>query len=690
MKLRIYLYQMLVNRIPVIQKKYYKLRLEKTGTRGRLYAWASLLWMNLLWLAGFRDMQEEILYPDSRKSIPGRPESQLSLQKTPEELAEALSAADIISFDIFDTLILRPVAAPADLFFFVGEKLHFMDFERIRRMAEQEARRKAYEDTGSYEVTLAQIFREMENKTGIPGEEGMRAEIETELAFCYANPYMKEVFSLLQEKIKNTGKKIICTSDMYLSPETLHAMIEKCGYAGIGEIFVSCFEQESKAGGKLYRKITRRYGGELHYIHIGDNPESDGKKAKEAGWESVLYRNVNIAGMPYRAEDMSAVTGSLYRGIVNGRIHNGLVGYPADYEMGYIYGGIFAVGYCQFVHNYAAVHNIDKILFLSRDGEILDKVYRRLYQKEGEAGLDMSCCEAEYVYWSRTVAVKLLAKYDRYDFLRRFVDHKINSGYCLSDIFRSMGLMDMLADFCGEANGQNDKTIAEKRSGLAPESCLTDKNAAIVKEYLISHWSEVLTHYEDSMEAAGRYYRRVLKNCNHAVVVDVGWAGSGALSLDLLVKREWKPDCEITGIIAGTNTFHNAEPDATEPFLYTGKLVSYLYSQEQNREYWKWHNPGKNHNLLVEQLLSSKEGSLADIVTDKESREGYRFVFKEPDTEPGRVMQIQRGILDFAEDYQRYIPEYYRKSHCISGADAYAVLKILLQSKVSTELEMGI
>ena len=74
MKIRIHIYQALVNRVPVIQKKYHKLRLERPGTRGRLYAWASLLWMNLLWLAGFRDMQEEILYPDSRKSIPGRPE----------------------------------------------------------------------------------------------------------------------------------------------------------------------------------------------------------------------------------------------------------------------------------------------------------------------------------------------------------------------------------------------------------------------------------------------------------------------------------------------------------------------------------------------------------------------------------------------------------------------------------------
>ena len=564
-----------------------------------------------------------------------------------------------------------------------------MDFERIRRVTEQEARRKAFEGTGSYEVTLAQIYGELENKTGISKEAGMQAEIETELAFCYANPYMKEVFSLLKEKINNTEKKLICTSDMYLPADVLRAMLEKCGYTGIERIFVSCGEGVSKVEGKLYQKIARYYGEELQYIHIGDNPESDRKQAREAGWESILYRNVNISGMPYRAEDMSVVTGSLYRGIVNGRMHNGLTEYSADYELGYFYGGIFAVGYCQFVHNYAITHNIDKILFLSRDGEILDKVYRRLFQKKGEASSDMSCCKAEYVYWSRTVAVKLLAKYDRYDFLRRFVEHKINGGYCLSDIFRSMGLMDMLADFCREAN-ERDKAIAEKRSRLAPESHLTDKNAAIVKEYLISHWSEVLAHYEDSRVAAGRYYRRVLENCRHAVAVDVGWAGSGALSLDLLVKREWKPDCEITGIIAGTNTFHNAEPDATEPFLYTGKLVSYLYSQEQNRENWKWHNPGKNHNLLVEQLLSSKEGSLANIVTDKESGEGYRFIFKEPDSEPQKVEQIQQGILDFVRDYQKYVPEYYRKSHCISGADAYAVLKILLQSKVRTELETGI
>ena len=64
------------------------------------------------------------------------------------------------------------------------------------------------------------------------------------------------------------------------------------------------------------------------------------------------------------------------------------------------------------------------------------------------------------------------------------------------------------------------------------------------------------------------------------IAIDVGWAGSGALALDTLVNKEWKLDCEIIGMIDGNNSVHNAEPNATESFLYSGRVVSYLYSQE--------------------------------------------------------------------------------------------------------------
>ena len=52
--------------------------------------------------------------------------------------------------------------------------------------------------------------------------------------------------------------------------------------------------------------------------------------------------------------------------------------------------------------------------------------------------------------------------------------------------------------------------------------------------------------------------------------------------------------------------------------------------------------------------------------------------------------QIQQGILDFVKDYCMYIPAWVRESHVISGSDAYAVLKVLLQSEADTDMEMGI
>lgn len=663
MKFRIHIYNLLVNRIPVIQKEYHKIRLEKTGMSGRIYAWLMLLWMNLCWICGDRKLEKQLYYPDiNKKAKTKEAESEIIKKETPEELAERLSKEDIISFDIFDTLIFRPVCAPTDLFFFVGEKLKFMDFERIRREMEFKARQKAYKRNGSYEVTLEGIYEELETWTGIPKEMGMEVEIETELEFCFANPYLLKVYQLLKERIVGTNKKIICVSDMYLPKAVLRRMVEKCGYTDLDAMFVSCEYGKSKADGSLYRLVMETYGTDKKYIHVGDNPESDGKQAKKRGWESIHFSNVNIVGMPYRAEDLSLITGSLYRGIVNSKLYSGVVSYDTDYELGYIYGGIFVLGYCQFIHQYAKNHSIDKLMFLSRDGDVIKKVYEYLYPEEKS--------KCEYVYWSRTVATKLMAKWDRYDYLRRFVDHKVNQKITLEEVYQSMGLEDILED--------DAKVI------------LTDKNAKEIKERLIVKWPDVLEHYEELSKAGKLYYRNVLKGSKKALAVDVGWAGSGAIALEQIVNREWNLECDIIGIIAGSNSVHNAEPNATESFLYSGKLVSFLYSQEHNRECWKWHNPGKNHNLLVELLLSSKEGSLKDMVLDDSVKEGYSFVFKKPDVAEYKVEQIQQGILDFAKDYVAYVPDWIRDCHVISGSDAYAVLKILLRSEMNTDMEIGI
>lgn len=662
MNIRIKLYTLLVNRVPAIQKEYHRLRQERNTKPGRIYAWLKLVAMNIGWLLGSRKLEKKMIYPDMDKRMPERnTESDAAVMVTPEDMESELLKADVISFDIFDTLIHRVFSNPTDVFFMVGERLGIPDFKTMRELAEWKVRQAQHNKTGSYEVSLEQIYDQLSYDVGMDAGKGMRIEVETELMSTFANPYMLEVYEEIKAEARKAGKRIICTSDMYISSDVLMDMLRKAGYGGIDHIYVSCETGMSKADGSLYEYVKEHEGNDKIFVHVGDNPQSDIDNAMHAGWKAYVIKNVNVYGMPYRAEDMSVITGSLYRGVVNSRIYSGLHRYSRNYEIGYIYGGIFVLGYCQFIHEYAIRNGLDKILFLSRDGDIVKKVYDYMYGQED--------IHTEYVYWSRTVATKLMAAHNRYDYLRRFIDHKVNKKHTIYEVLRSAGIEDMLSS---DMNGNQ---------------ILNDKNAAKLKQVLLHNWEEVVEHYNDEKKAANIYYNDVLKGCRNVAAVDVGWAGSGALALNYLVNEDWNIGCNIIGIVAGTNSFNNVETNASESFLYSGRLVSYMYSQEFNRDIWRWHNPSKNHNLLVELLLSSKQGSLKGFGL---TEDGYELIFKESDVKECVVDDIQSGIMDYVKDYCLKVPYEFRKGHIVSGRDAYAVLKIYMQSNVEQMLDEGI
>lgn len=334
--------------------------------------------------------------------------------------------------------------------------------------------------------------------------------------------------------------------------------------------------------------------------------------------------------------------------MVNAQIHNGSRVYSREYEFGFIYGGLFAAGYCRFIHAYVKSSGIEKLLFLARDGDVLLQVYRKMYPEE--------TAQTAYVYWSRYAAVKLTANYCRYEYLQRFLFHKVNQGYSIRRILKEMELSALLPELC--------RTVK-----VTPETELTNRNAEIVREYLINSWEQVAGSYEEQQKAAGIYFRRILKNCKKAAAVDVGWLGSGAWMLDCAVQKIWNIDCSITGILAGTTTGRSAQPDAAEPAMMSGRLVSYLYSPQENRDLWKLHDPAKNHNLYWEMLLSAPHGSLKGFYFNEDGRAVARFKKNHADAQ--RIQEIHRGILDFAE---LFLETEKRIGYPIpvSGRDAYA------------------
>lgn len=647
MKLKIY--NFLVNRHYGIKKRYHIFHHNAHGIK-KIVSWVYLLWLNLLYYIFFcRFLGKYEKNMDEKKKLPvTSSESHSFKQKnpsSPEDYIERLKKYDYISFDIFDTLIFRPFSEPTDVFYLLGEKLGFMDFKRIRMEAEWKARQISFKEKGHYEITLDDIWEVLSKETGLDKENGMQAELELEIKLCYANPFMKQVFDALVD----IGKHIMIISDMYISADDMKKILDKNGITGYKKLYVSCDYGKNKAGGELYAYVKDELGllndVKDTWAHVGDNYNSDIKNAKKNHLSTYHYPNINENSKKYRPYDMSPIIGGAYRGIVNEHIYNGLNDLSMEYEYGFVYGGLFVVGYCSFIHDYYMKNNMDKLLFLSRDGDILKQVYDYLYPQD----------VTEYVYWSRRAATKLMANYDKYDYFRRFIHHKVNADYSIGDILKGMELDNLIADLPDE---------------ISVSTKLTDNNAVKLQKFIEANWDKVIFSYENEQEGAIKYFKDIVKDAKKLCAVDIGWAGSGAISMSYLMEKVWNFDCSLTGIIAGTNTLHNAEPDVSESFLLSGKLVSYMYSQANNRDLLKKHDPNKGYNVFWELLLSSPTKQFKGFSYDEKDG-NVQLHFGQEDYNIEGMTKIQNGILDFAKAYKEHF-ETFPYMFNISGRDVYA------------------
>jgi len=643
------LYNYLVNRNSYVFQEYKAYRKGKSGF-GRVKSWGYLLNLTICPKRKSR-INSPLGLAKSSVKYQEQPESEQGKRESTEVLIEKLSSYEVISFDLFDTLLLRTVEKPSDAFFLVGEKLRYPNFEQIRMEGERKARALKEKAFGNREVTLEEIWQVLAEETGIDAKVGIQTELAVEKQICFGNPYFVPVLQELLE-LQKRGKRLIAVSDMYLSKEQLKEILV---YVGIGdlfeEIFVSCEYGASKSDGKLYEIVKKEIGLGIRYIHVGDNYHADVKRAKKHGIAPYYYKNVNEVGAKYRPRDMSTLTGSVYSGLVNAYLHNGITSFDKAYELGFVYGGLFVFGYCRWIHDYFLRENVDKILFLARDGDILSKVYHRLFSEETK---DDSW---EYVPWSRLAGTKMCAGYYKHDYLERFLYQKVNQNYSLGQVFTAMDLIHLLSDF------------SLQEGSLQGSSRLTDGNVERVKQFLQENWAAVLAEYESEIQVGGAYYHEVLKGCKKVVVVDVGWAGSAAVQLDYLINQVWGMDCEVIGLLGGTSARRSDYPNISEALSYRGKIESYLFSQNHNRDVWEYHNPGEGHNLLVELLLASPEQSFRNFLSESEIEENE-------ETKGIQIAKrVQRGILDFVEYYLERVEN--GNACLISGRDAYAPIATL-------------
>lgn len=195
----------------------------------------------------------------------------------------------IISFDIFDTLVLRNVEKPTDLFYLVENQMegnNAFGFHNKRIQAEKIARQKL----SPREVNIDDIYDYLDINDNNLKENLKAKEIELELASCYANKKIKKFY----DRAIENGNEVIIISDMYLPQEVIQAMLGQCGIYGYKKLYVSNSFNANKITGKLFEIAISELGvPKKNIVHLGDSIKADFLGAHKAGIKAVLVHRKN-------------------------------------------------------------------------------------------------------------------------------------------------------------------------------------------------------------------------------------------------------------------------------------------------------------------------------------------------------------------------------------------------------------
>lgn len=331
-------------------------------------------------------------------------------------------ALRIVVFDIFDTLLTRPLLNPEMIKNMVAYRAEGETgrlYLELRALAETQARQKAGRDVG-----LDAIFAEFSSLSGLSLEaiNPLRSLEETiEQEIVTPRP---EVIALLQLTTA-LGKRVILASDMYLPKSVIEKMLTRHGISGWQEFYLSSENGLRKDTGDFYRQLLLYEGvspGEV--MIIGDNEHSDVQIPGDMGIKPLhVMRPVELARAIPRLGPL--IEHSLYSDDLNRQLTLGTIAQanfhplffphfdPADlvpatpWAIGFTIAGPVVLAFVQWLVAKAAADGMQHLYFLAREGQLLKIVYDQWVSNDANA------IASDYLVLSRrAVTVPMISNLD--------------------------------------------------------------------------------------------------------------------------------------------------------------------------------------------------------------------------------------------------------------------------------------
>ncbi len=532
------------------------------------------------------------------------------------------NAADVISFDLFDTLVFRNCSNPADIFAIVekkfdkeyGKKSYFY-CKRI------EAQEKAC-STIKHEISLEDIYNSFE---GIEQNELIiLKELEKNAEYDFIAPN-DDMIALFRELV-DSGKKVIITTDMYLPIAFIEKILNKCNISGYDKVFLSCKEGKSKRKGDLFEIISSTY--HVNYsgiIHIGDNYMADYYIPRKLGINCALYkRSINgkqICG--YRR------LGSDKQNSIDASILESVAEKTCKYEdLNYVVGnrvlGPILAGYSTWLYEYVKKENISNIVFLSREGYIMKKAFDCLYSEDRDI-------VTNYINISRLAVLRCIAGEAKdYDELMGLFSGFIDGIKTVFDFHQIL---------VGSKAKTEDILFADSE---------VDKLDSSQKKQIFEQINELYLGYFTSQKVLFKEY--LFTNGfdqPYLALADIGWSGTMQKYL-----QRFLPNAKIVGNYLAVWDRRNAE------YYKSIERRGFFFGPEE------WETDGQIFRFTmpaIETLFMNKEGTTLGY----ERKDGHVFPVKEynvwEEIPLKAIERVHDGTIDFLEGYYKSNINYWCK-----------------------------
>lgn len=526
------------------------------------------------------------------------------------DLRDKIQKADVVSFDFFDTLFMRSVCSPRDVFDLMDLTLkqHWPDapsFSEIRNEAKQSLR---------VNYSLDELYARIEVLYKQPSpfwETVKNAELAFEQKLLIPRQMVLDDLSFALEG----GKEAYIISDMYLPESFYRNVLEKYGFnLPTGHILLSNVLDKSKLDGTLWRYYAETIVRGRPALHIGDNLDADVKTPTQYGmqtyhvpnaWDlltkSSMREMVSHVCCEYGTAVMGCALGKLFEDPFALEKTDGTVQIKNGFEMGYCVFGPVLLTFLLWLLEQSREARVSKLIFMSRDGYFLKEDFEYLCKLLGKR---MDCC---YLGISRQLA--MTAAIESRDDLMEFLSMPYTGS-----------IPDMFEDRLGITG------VAEISSGQ-----LSDYVEKYARE-IEMHIAEVKRNYRQYINGMGLHL-----SC---AVVDLGYYGNNQRYLNKL---------------SGLNMrgyYFNAH--CSDENVNAGK-------QEMTACFQRTDDPTGENSQVLKRMIYLESFLTAPYGMVKAVDESGKFICTEPRKNqryfPERET-INRGVKQFMRDYVERFGEF--------------------------------